>query len=376
MLPSLPMLMRMRPSGVSLVISPGLAGSSAAAGSLSGSASFSFAPPLATTRSNSACSLFSRCMVILKRSASSVCSISGIWSVLAPSGSLATMSKKVLFSQDGPVTWYDLTLYAATIRLISGVKPQSTRAALMCMPTWAWPEMICIGLGGADGLMETTSKAIGGGAVWPGAAVAAIGAASARQAAVRNHEWVRILLRSPLGGEFLPVFGAVSRARSGELLALERNLPGEAHGLLPLLRGGESQAVALQLAIFDLLNLGLLPARESHRAGDCAGGGLQVERERRGRRRRGLLAGGELGGPMAVEPRRGGGQGTCENCQRESHHLDSDTPALPRNGIGQAHRLPDRRESKLEPVPYFLAGGGAAAGAAALAAAATGCAWS
>ena len=105
----------------------------------------------------------------------------------------------VVFSQDGPVTWNGLTLYAEVIRLISGVKPKSTRAASMCTPTWAWPDMIRMGSMGGDGLMEATSKAIGGGAVWPGAAAAAISETAATRAAVRNGEWVRIVLLNSSG---------------------------------------------------------------------------------------------------------------------------------------------------------------------------------
>jgi len=58
-----------------------------------------------TTSANTGCSALVRCVASLNRSSRSVCSILGASSLVDPSGILATMSKRSVDIQSGPVIW-------------------------------------------------------------------------------------------------------------------------------------------------------------------------------------------------------------------------------------------------------------------------------
>ncbi len=71
----------------------------------SGEDSFSFDPSLPATRAYTGISLLELCSARWNRSSSSVRSISGTWSALAPSGSFATTSNLEVVIQSGPEIW-------------------------------------------------------------------------------------------------------------------------------------------------------------------------------------------------------------------------------------------------------------------------------
>src|SRR5581483_2642277 len=107
-------------------------------------------------------------MASLKRSASSACSISGIWSLLEPSGILAGMSNRCAPIQSGPLSWYGLILNAIRMRSDKDKLPMSTRPLFTFTPMCILPGMIFAGSSGGAGLIAATSNVSGAGDVCAG----------------------------------------------------------------------------------------------------------------------------------------------------------------------------------------------------------------
>jgi serine/threonine protein kinase len=131
-----------------------------AGGSCAGAAtdSFNFSPFLATTRAYMGISLVSWCNFRPNRSFSRFCHITLACSLVAPAGTLATISKCCESIQSGPEIWYSCTPYALAIRSI-----RDMLLAVIWPGSPADPGPPCIpirpGVGGADGLTEATSNA-------------------------------------------------------------------------------------------------------------------------------------------------------------------------------------------------------------------------